>query len=133
MTPIEVEHLIKDKCDEWLNPMGYSLHASTSESLIYSNDNPDINWPWPIIYCKIEPNEDLIKIVVDLVAGGSSLNNGLMQIEINGLSFKHPNIVSFISDLRYISNCVQSIRSNPIARFYIKEFNKELQDKLNNK
>lgn len=133
MTPIEVEHLTKNKCDEWLNPMGYSLHASTNIGLMYSNNEPDANWPWPIITCRIEPNKVGYDIRVDLMAGGDS---GLMQTEIKRLSFKHPNIIDFISDLRYVANCVQSMRSNPIAQHYIKglknELN-ELQDKLNKK
>ncbi len=111
-----------------LNPMGYSLHASTNIGLMYSNNEPDANWPWPIITCKIKPNKVGYDIRVDLMAGG---NSGLMQTEIKGLSFKHPNIVDFISDLRYIANCVQSMRSNPIAQHYIKGLKNELQDKLN--
>ena len=39
-------YLIKDKCDEWLNPMGYSLHASTNSSLLYSHDNLSLDWPF---------------------------------------------------------------------------------------
>lgn len=115
MTPIEVQHLIKDKCDEWLNPMGYSLHVSTNSSLLYSHDNISLDWPWPVIECKIR-QEDKDRIVVNLIGGGDS---GLMKISIENLSFKHPDINRFIANLRYISNCVQNMRSNPLAQYHI--------------
>lgn len=123
MTPIELQHLIKDKCDTWLNPMGYSLHFSTPTYLAYSNDAIDLNWPWPLIICKVDPNDH--KITVDLKAGG---NTELMQITIKGLSFEHPYVKNFISDLRYISSCVQSMRKNPIAQHYIKVLREEIKE-----
>ena len=123
MTPIELKHLIKDKCDTWLNPMGYSLHYSTPTYLAYSNNSIDLVWPWPLILCKVEPNDCNHTITVDLVAGG---NTELMQIAIKDLSFEHPDIKDFISDLRYISNCIESIGKNPIAQFFRKKLREEL-------
>ena len=125
MTPFELQLLIKDKCDKWLNPMGYSLHFSTPTCLAYSNNDIDVNWPWPLIVCKINPNDDNHKITVDLKAGG---NTGLMEITIKDLSFEHPSIKDFISDLRYMSNCVQSMRTNPIAQHYRKALRDEMRD-----
>ena len=123
MTPIELQHLIKDQCDTWLNPMGYSLHFSTPTYLAYSNDAIDLNWPWPLIICKVDPNDH--RIIVDLKAGG---NTALMQLPINAFSFDHPYLQDFISDLRYISNCVQSMRKNPIAQHYRKVLREELKE-----
>ena len=114
MTPIELKHLIKDKCDTWLNPMGYSLHYSTPTYLAYSNNSIDLVWPWPLILCKVEPNDCNHTITVDLVAGG---NTELMQIAIKDLSFEHPDIKDFISDLRYISNCIESIGKTLLRSF----------------
>lgn len=125
MTPIELQHLIKDQCDTWLNPMGYSLHFSTPTYLAYSNDTIDLNWPWPLIICKVAPNDCNHRITVDLKAGG---NTGLMQITIKDLPFEYPDVKDFISDLRYISNCVQSMRKNPIAQHYIKVLRGELKE-----
>lgn len=124
MTPIELQHLIKDKCDTWLNPMGYSLHFSTPIYLAYSNNNIDLDWPWPLVICKVNPNDNSHKITVDLQAGG---NTELMRITIKDLSFEHPSIKDFISDLRYISNCVQSMRTNPIAQHFRKNLRAELE------
>ena len=124
MTPIELQYLIKDKCDTWLNPMGYSLHFSTPTYLAYSNDNIDSDWPWPLIICKVNPNDNEHKITVDLKAGG---NTELMQITIKDLSFGHPRIKDFISDLRYVSNCIQSMRKNPIAQHFRKNLRAELK------
>lgn len=124
MTPIELQHLIKDKCDTWLNPMGYSLHFSTSTYLAYSNNSIDSDWPWPLIVCKVNPNDESHKITVDLQAGG---NTELMQITIKDLSFEHPSIKDFISDLRYMSNCVQSMRTNLIAQHFRKNLRAELE------
>ena len=125
MTPTELQHLIKDKCDTWLNPMGYSLHFSTPTYLAYCNDAIDSNCPWPLIICKVDPKDCYHRITVDLAAGG---NTELMQITIKGLSFEHPYVKDFISDLRYISNCVQSMRKNPIAQHYIKVLREEIKE-----
>ena len=125
MTPIQLQHLIKDKCDTLLTPMGYSLHFSTSTYLAYSNDVIDLDWPWPLIMCKVDPNDCNHRITVDLAAGG---NIGLMQITIKDLPFEYDDIKDFISDLRYISNCVQSMRKNPIAQHYIKVLRGELKE-----
>lgn len=124
MTPIEVQHLIKDKCDEWLNPMGYSLQTSTNLSLLYSHDNPSLYWPWPVIECKIE-QENKDRIIVNLAGGG---DNGLINISIKNLSFNHPDIIRFIANLRYISNCVQSMGSNSLAQYYINNLMNELKN-----
>lgn len=125
MTPIQLQRLIKDKCDTLLTPMGYSLHFSTSTYLAYSNDVIDLDWPWPLIMCKVDPNDCYHRITVDLAAGG---NTGLMQITIKDLPFEYPDVKDFISDLRYISNCVQSMRKNPIAQHYIKVLRGELKE-----
>ena len=93
--------------------------------LAYSNDAIDLNWPWPLIICKVDPNDRNHRITVDLVAGG---NTKLMQITIKDLSFEHPDVKDFISDLRYISNCVQSMRNNPIAQYYRKALREELKE-----
>ena len=73
--------------------MGYSLHFSTSTYLAYSNDVIDLDWPWPLIMCKVDPNDCNHRITVDLAAGG---NIELMQITIKGLSFEHPYVKDFI-------------------------------------
>ena len=125
MTPIELQHLIKDQCDTWLNPMGYSLHFSTSTYLAYSNDDIDLNWPWPLIICRVGPNDCNHRITVDLSASGDT---ELMQITIKGLSFEHHDVKDYISDLRYISNWVQSMRKNPIAQHYRKVLREELKE-----
>ena len=121
MTPIELQHLIKDKCDAWLNPMGYSLHFSTPTYLAYSSDNLDINFPYPLISCKVNSNDTEHKISVDLTAGGDI---GMIQMTIQNLSFEHPYIVDFISNLRYASNCLQNMRKHPVAQHYIKTIKK---------
>ena len=128
MTPIELQHLIKDKCDAWLNPMGYSLNFSTSTYLAYSNDTLDANFPFPLISCKVEPN-DTAKITVDLTAGGDI---GMIQMTIQNLSFEHPYIVDFISNLRYASNCLQNMRKNPIMQNYIKTLKNDFQEFIEN-
>ena len=128
MTPIELQHLIKDKCDAWLNPMGYSLNFSTSTYLAYSSDTLDANFPFPLITCKVEPN-DTAKITVDLTAGGDI---GMIQMTIQNLSFEHPYIVDFISNLRYASNCLQNMRKNPISQHYIKMLKNDFQEFIKN-
>lgn len=124
MTPEEVQHKIKARCDEWLNPMGYSLHVSTQMSLMYSNDNPDANWPWPIVECCISGKTFDNRIEVNLIAGGRI---GLCSIRTNNLQFRHPNIKELIARLRYISNCIQSASTNPLAQYHIKNLIQEME------
>ena len=129
MTPIELQYLIKDKCDAWLNPMGYSLHFSTPTYLAYSSNNLDENFPFPLISCKVDPNDTEHKITVDLTAEGDI---GILQMTIKDLSFEHPYIVDFISNLRYASNCLQNMRKNPIMQNYIKTLKNDLQEFIEN-
>lgn len=47
MTPIELQLLIKENCDTWLNSMGYTLHFLTPTYLTYSTDVIN-DWLLPI-------------------------------------------------------------------------------------
>ena len=114
----------KKQCDEWLNPIGYSLHVETRESLMYSYNEPDSVWPWPIIECWLEENKVGFDKRCKLIACGKI---GLIQIKIGPISFKHPNMNEFVAKLRYVSNCIQSISTNPLAKHYIKNLMAEME------
>lgn len=122
MTPEETRNRIKERCDVWLKPLGYSLHAAARGALMYSYDNPDANWPWPIIRCTLQNDGN---IDVDLIMCGST---GLISGGINNISFEHPDIKIFISELRYVSNCIQSMHKNPIAKYHFNNLLNELED-----
>ena len=112
------------ECDEWLNPMGYSLHANTQDSLMYSCNKPDADWPWPIIECWLNENKSTIEKRCQLIGCGQI---GLIHTVIGPISFRHPNINRFVAELRYASNCIQSMSTNPLAKHYVKNLMAEME------
>ena len=112
MTPEETTNRIKERCDAWLNPLGYSLHAAARGALMYSFDDPDEHWPWPIIQCNLHDDD---RISVDLIMSGQI---GLISGGINSISFEHPEIKRFIAELRFVSNCIQTMSTNGISKWH---------------
>lgn len=104
----------KQECDAWLKPLGYSINATTNNSIIYTH-YPDDTFPWPHIECWQESTNSYGKRC-RLLAGGRL---GLINASIGPISLNHQSIKRFIAYLRYFSNCVQNSHSNPIAQHHI--------------
>lgn len=123
MTRDEELRTFRQECDDWLKPLGYSLNVTTNTSIIYSH-YPDANWPWPHIECWFESTNGNVSKHCRLLANGRL---GLIKASIGPLSLKHPSIKDFIADLRYLSNCVQSSDTNPIAKHHIQNLRNDYE------
>ena len=115
--------IFRQECDAWLAPLGYSLHAITNTSIMYSHE-PDAIWPWPIVECWFESIDGNVSKNCRLLSTG---NLGLIDARIGPISLKHPSMKDFIAKLRYLSNCIQSSRTNPIAQHHIRNLQNDYE------
>lgn len=92
---------------------------------------------WKVITQKAEVSSDyrtsFDSIYVGIMQGRYSDGGGqtgMIQPIIEGVAFENPYIVDFISNLRYVSNCIQSMFSNSLAQFHLNNLKMELQEEI---
>lgn len=121
MIPQKQQKEIERQCDEWLKPMNYSCGCISGNCLIYTSNNPSADWPWPSIRCYFNENNQIDVILV------MSNRKTLIKAEIGPIQFKHPDIKEFISQLRYLANCCDSMFTNNLAEWHVNNLLQELE------
>lgn len=90
---MELEIDFKKECDEWLNPLGYTIYSigSGGNNLEYSSIEPGK----PSINCFIRGSEKKCKLV-----GGSNCKL-FITLRSGELMFKHPDIERWINLMQH--------------------------------
>lgn len=85
----------REECEEWLKPLGYTLHASSGEFNWLSFSHNDNHYS-PAIICYQDP----AGVRKCMIKGGHTLKM-FIQTQVMDLQFKHPSIQKYISVFRH--------------------------------
>ena len=98
------EEFKQESC-QWLNPLGYYLHISTSNggALIFSNPNPNHVIEYPIILCHNPDNESPYCTVEE-----SAVFKMFLTLTSGKIQFRHPDIEKYIKVFRHYARLVNS-------------------------
>ena len=87
----------KKECDEWLNPLGWSLHSKSQTVLTYTNTNSVVT-----VDCQIDAGNNIRIRLSDCMS-----YKYFLKLESGTMQFKHPDFEEIVRIFEHYANLAQ--------------------------